>query len=76
MSLRSFRSPMVALMLGILLSILCLAAARALADDVGDGDYPDPTGSGLWSHADPPARASCVVSIIWFDSTCTLVVVV
>jgi hypothetical protein len=76
MSLSSFRSPMVSTMFALVLAILCFAVAMAVADGIGEGDSPDPTGSGLWSHGNLPTRVSGVLHIVWLDCTCALAMVV
>lgn len=73
MSMSSFRSPFVAIMLAVVFSIIVFAVATAVADDVGEGDTPDPKGPGLWSQPDPPAFVSSVARVVWLDFSCTLI---
>jgi hypothetical protein len=73
MSTRSFRSPFVALILAALSLFVFFIAVPANADDAWDGDEPDPGSTGHWSHADPNARVSAVVPMIWFDLSSGLV---
>jgi hypothetical protein len=75
MSVCSFRSPIAAITLAVLLAIAVFAVPTVVADGVGDADDPDPGWQGIWSTSDQPPRVSYVPQLIWLDHTALLVVV-